>query len=47
MCASFHLKRLTGSFLDFLQVRAFLELKDFLLGLDLPPDTCQAWERFL
>ena len=29
------------------QVRAFLELKDLLLGLDLPPETRRAWERFL
>ncbi len=29
------------------QVRAFLELTDFLLGLDLPPETRRAWERFL
>ena len=29
------------------QVRAFLELTDFLLGLDLPPETLRAWERFL
>ncbi|CAL5221945.1 g4221 [Coccomyxa viridis] len=28
-------------------VRAFLELTDFLLGLDLPPETRRAWERFL
>ena len=41
-----HLNRLTSTFWT-LQVRAFLELKDFLLGLDLPPDTRQAWERFL
>ena len=30
-----------------LQVRSFLELKDFLLGLELPADTRQAWDRFL
>lgn len=30
-----------------LQVRSFLELRDFLLGLELPADTRQAWERFL
>ena len=30
-----------------LQVRSFLELRDFLLGLELPADTRQAWERFI
>jgi hypothetical protein len=30
-----------------MQVRSFLELKDFLLSLELPPDTRRAWERFL
>ncbi|CAK0786570.1 hypothetical protein CVIRNUC_009783 [Coccomyxa viridis] len=30
-----------------LGVRSFLELKDFLHGLELPADTRQAWERFL
>lgn len=30
-----------------LQVRSFLELKGFLLSLDLPEETRTAWERFL
>jgi hypothetical protein len=29
------------------QVRSFMELKDFLLSLELPEDTRAAWERFL
>ena len=29
------------------QVRSFLELKEFLLSLDLPEDTRAAWEKFL
>ncbi len=29
------------------QVRSFLELKEFLLSLELPDDTRAAWEKFL
>ena len=33
--------------IPYMQVRSFLELKDFLLSLELPPETRRAWERFL